>query len=1169
MKKKNVFYLLFAALLLLGTSTYAQKDSIRLHTIRQVPSAWNGTSKSPDSDGQTYRITSAEELAWIAEQSQSTDFAGKVIRITEDIDLGGLSETPPSWMPIGSEAVPFQGEIDGGCHVVYNLYILSSLYPKGAGLVAESGTSAVIHHLGIAQGQIMTDATNNVGSFVGVHRGMLHHCFNMTQIIAHNGDNVGGLAGMNYGRIEYAYNAGIITDGNNCIGGLVGYNMSSAVLSNCYNMGYCKGSDHVGALFGRNEAPESQIDRVVFDQQLTRMYATGDGTNDEILTDNTKYAIEKSSTFTSHSSPFYQSPETEWHYASGGYWSHPQLLCFKDHPASQLSVKAIWLDADNRPIERAEGVGTPKEGNSPRKSFKLGIMNDAGSGAGQWFSPSQDVIKIDDPSGSRGAEVFRPCGNQEVILTLTYGQFVKQIYTIVKGYEVFDAGIVEGEVLACWNQEDVKFLSNNNKGKEASGGKDDEQKSSTYSYQYMIIRDTVLSRAPLQTEPLDTFYMSQETYKNWCLPTDVPGNYVFRRYVKDYKCKTEWTLSKGKEGAERGYLFLYVREKFDPGELVEKPDTIYAVLPQTLTIASARDATGGGGQFQYTWVMVRNAWDAETQDWLSPEEDDVKNPLYMGGSPVSTASFDYAFTKPGRYTFTRMVSEMACEALPVESYRPHIVYVYETIDPGSIEAFERQLCTPICTDTIHETDSVRGGNGAYTYRWLCNGVEVPNSDTTSLLLAEFPMESNQTYVFTRQVKDNTGLMDWQTSAGEVRVRVYKEYDAGSVAAQDELLCSELTVPDELTMDIAEDRAANGEPGSEFVYCWLLYRGGADTVLLDTLRFNTAALHTSVSTSDYDLSVPATIFIKRGVKNLLCEAEWKTSENAAVWHFGRAESKTIYVTICARDLPFRYEYTFSDGRTQAFLFEEAGQTYTLTDQTTDGCPLDITLVSQVSPIPAVETQPVVSLCETAGSLKIAYTILEGSPDRFDLTFSPSALDLGFRDSIGAVLPSSGVIEIPIPAFLPLGQHSLEIVFYAAISSSEECKKSAPQTIRFSVDMDSFVHRKENEVVFVDNSGKHNEQGLTFTGYQWYRNGEQIEGATGQFYYEYNGLNGFYQVVMTGADGNEYRSCVYEYRPATPVEQVETERLRGRKIIRDGRLLLIAGEKMYNVFGQEER
>ena len=107
-------------------------------------------------------------------------------------------------------------------------------------------------------------------------------------------------------------------------------------------------------------------------------------------------------------------------------------------------------------------------------------------GEGQWYSPSPDVIYIPSPTSSV-AQVFRPCGNQEVILTQTYDKFVKQVYTIVKGYDVFDAGIVTGETWACWEQEGIKFTAQNNGGKEASGGKDDEQKSLALSYQYMII----------------------------------------------------------------------------------------------------------------------------------------------------------------------------------------------------------------------------------------------------------------------------------------------------------------------------------------------------------------------------------------------------------------------------------------------------------------------------------------------------------------------------------------------------------------------------------------------------------------------------------------------------------------------------------------------------------
>ena len=57
-------------------------------------------------------------------------------------------------------------------------------------------------------------------------------------------------------------------------------------------------------------------------------------------------------------------------------------------------------------------------------------------------------------------------------------------------------------------------------------------------------------------------------------------------------------------------------------------------------------------------------------------------------------------------------------------------------------------------------------------------------------------------------------------------------------------------------------------------------------------------------------------------------------------------------------------------------------------------------------------------------------------------------------------------------------------------------------------------------------------------------------------------------MTGADGREYRSCVYEFRPTTPVENVEAEG-KGRKILKDGRLLILIDNKMYNALGQEEK
>ena len=1013
----------------------------------------------------TYPISTAEDLFRLAEQSQKDNFAGTTIVLEADINLSDGQETR-NWSPIGSAQMPFCGEFNGNNHVIYNLYMLSSSFPQAAGLFAETGDAAVIHHLGLAQGQIMTDGTSNMGGFIGINRGKLHHCFSMLQLIAHAGSNIGGLVGVNYGKIAYSYHAGIIADGQNYIGGLVGVNKASGSLSDCYNMGYCKGSDHVGALFGMNEAPETQLTKVVFDQQLTRMYATGDGANDPILKDNTKYAVEKSEVFISKFSPFYEDPEKEWHYESAGTWSHPQLLCFKDHPASHVSVKAIWLDAEGLPLERAEGVGAPKEGNSPRNSFKLETMNHSTYGQGEWSSPSPEVIAISNPTGTK-AEVSRPCGNQEVILTLRYDKFYKQIYTIVKGYEVFDAGKVNGFVVACWKEEGVTFKSNNRDGKEPTGGKDDDPKSETLSYHYMIIRDTVIldEQGGRTFESIDTFYLSQPFYKDWCLPTDVPGEYAFRRYVHDTKCKTEWTVSKGDGlvNGEAGVLLLSVRDTINPGLLFEKPDTLFAHFPTTLTIKSAQDASGGGGVFRYAWKMERKAWDADAQSWLEPEEDDLKNPLYIDGELVNTPSFDFTFTQPGQYTFTRRVTEESCDTKPMMCPKPHIAIIYEAINAGSIEHFERYLCTPDYSGTIHQKTSPTGGNGQYTYRWLCNGEPIPNTDTTALPLDSFPLERGKSYVFTRQVRDKNGLTDWTNSSGKVTIKVLSDF---------------------------------GE----------------------------------------------------------------------AWRLGLAQKQTITIPICAGDFPYEYVYTISDGSTQTYTFTNPGQRFQTDDLTGEGCPLEVTLLSEQIPTPEVELAPIVSVCQSDSHLKIAFEVRSGTLNRFDITFCQSAKEAGFRDSIGVLLPETGIINIPLPDFLPLGQQSLTLTFYSDEPIPETCRRTEPQTLTFSIDLDGYVRRKGDDIIYVDNSGRHTNEGLTFTAYQWYRNGELLSDETDQFHREYPSLNGVYQVEMTTPDGQTYRSCIFEARARTSIEnpKSQTECL---KILENGQIVIIVGNERYTVLGQK--
>ena len=257
---------------------------------------WDGSKTEPALAGTTYSVATAEELAWIATESQTTDFTGYRIVLTADIDLGGKLTPAKKWQPIGCAAHPFNGELDGQNHVIRNLYIFGA--EGAAGLLAETGEQAEIHHLALSQGQIITDGVNDIGCFIGIHRGDLHHCFNMAQILANNGNRVGGLVGSNHGHIAYAYNTGLVTKANTQVGGLVGYNQSTATLEWCYNIGYGKAASVVGSLFGVNEAPKTQLSHVYFDQQVTRMHTTGAGGADPLL-NNTDYAVARTIDFDS------------------------------------------------------------------------------------------------------------------------------------------------------------------------------------------------------------------------------------------------------------------------------------------------------------------------------------------------------------------------------------------------------------------------------------------------------------------------------------------------------------------------------------------------------------------------------------------------------------------------------------------------------------------------------------------------------------------------------------------------------------------------------------------------------------------------------------------------------------------------------------------------------
>ncbi len=89
---------------------------------------WDGKTEAVTPVDEVYSVSSANQLAWIAEQVNAGEsFAGQTIQLTNDIDLNNIP-----WTPIGlGELDPqFKGTLDGAkptrsgeCYTIYNLYV--------------------------------------------------------------------------------------------------------------------------------------------------------------------------------------------------------------------------------------------------------------------------------------------------------------------------------------------------------------------------------------------------------------------------------------------------------------------------------------------------------------------------------------------------------------------------------------------------------------------------------------------------------------------------------------------------------------------------------------------------------------------------------------------------------------------------------------------------------------------------------------------------------------------------------------------------------------------------------------------------------------------------------------------------------------------------------------
>ncbi len=212
------------------------------YTLIKLYSGGYGTEAEP------YQIATADDIRSFATNVDCGDnYSGSYFELTSNIDLGGESN---EFTPIGSSwSSSFKGTFDGGGYEVSGLYINqeSSYYQGLFGITCY----ATIKNLGVS-GSVSGYAS--VGGVIGyAENTIVENCYN-TASITGSSEYVGGIIGKNVvSTVINCYNTGAI-EGTRCVGGIAGDANASngtCAMINCYNTAKITATtENVGGIVG-------------------------------------------------------------------------------------------------------------------------------------------------------------------------------------------------------------------------------------------------------------------------------------------------------------------------------------------------------------------------------------------------------------------------------------------------------------------------------------------------------------------------------------------------------------------------------------------------------------------------------------------------------------------------------------------------------------------------------------------------------------------------------------------------------------------------------------------------------------------------------------------------------------------------------------------------------
>lgn len=635
--------------------------------------------------------------------------------------------------------------------------------------------------------------------------------------------------------------------------------------------------------------------------------------------------------------------------------------------------------------------------------------------------------------------------------------------------------------------------------------------------------------------------------------------YIFYRTAKDGQCQTT--------PVSTDTVTVEVYPVFMEGTIQSADDdSLCWTDNHTITIGSLADATFGDLPVYYYWTV---------------------NEVEIPDSDSKTLT--YELPAVGEYTFRRFAYNEKCisKTDAVAATSEYKVTLLTEFNPGGIPSVTITACS--VADALEQLSKITGteaggGSGKYNYSWEMyeNGVLLQLEDETGkdLDLTKH-VTMNARYEFTRKAFDTKCDTEGQLSEGKVTIEIYGVITPGRI--ENKTIDKTCLIPGqvkEVVVEIASLQPATTERGVNIVYTWYMVKNGVTTVV----GGNDKDLNYTLSLEGINNETEFTFY--RTAYNKDCNSpEVKANgETKVIVSFG----DTIYKEVVLCESQFengKYVYSYPNQQeariSHTFYLDKikTENTWTFRDPIEADCRPQVTIKVFVIPAPKIETENVAEVCQEGedGTLPIYFQMKEGSANMYSIELSEGLRPyFDNKSHIEGTMPlvnegEAGVITLHCKRIGYLGGE--KIMYLQVGVESEEAGQSTcfctPSEIRLTVTQGGYIENKYDKVLFIDNNPK-KETDPKFTGYQWYKNGILVEGATGQYYHEGGAtLVGSYFADLTYFENGKemiMRTCTLQM-PVESGRKVGVPTSNVTKQLEDGQIVIQRAGAKYNIFGNK--